>query len=215
MIRCSMRKNFNYPLMAYHNTGVSVVCNHLLNGSVQDYCNTIGNTLELQILRKAMVSYFKAIHPLKCLVATHLMKPLDDALVVLMRALDHASQRVGEPLLELSVGREHMGHKEMHQRPQLHQGVLKGCARQQQAPLTREVQQHLPTLRLEILDVLGLKERMECHQLNAMGYINLLVQDCGVVSHKYSFSSLNLSIAFLFFSKSYLDQELEFTTHDI
>ena len=50
-----MRKNFNYPLMAYHNTGVSVVCSHLLNGLVQDYGHTIGEALELQILRKAMI----------------------------------------------------------------------------------------------------------------------------------------------------------------
>ena len=65
----------------------------------------------------------------------HLVQPLDKALVVLLAALDHPRQRVGEPLLELPVGLEHVGHEEVHQRPQLHQAVLQGRPRQQQSPV--------------------------------------------------------------------------------
>lgn len=63
----------------------------------------------------------------------HLVKSLDQALVVLLAALDHASQRVGEPLLELAVGLEDVRHEEMHERPQLHQAVLQGRSCQEQA----------------------------------------------------------------------------------
>lgn len=43
------------------------------------------------------------------------MKPLDQALIVLLAALDHARQRVGEPLLELTVGLEDVRHEEVHE----------------------------------------------------------------------------------------------------
>lgn len=65
----------------------------------------------------------------------HLVEPLHQALVVLLTALDHSRQRVGEPLLELAVGLEDVGHEEMHQRPQLHQAVLERSSCQQQAPV--------------------------------------------------------------------------------
>ena len=86
------------------------------------------------------------------------MEAGDDGLVVLGRALDHARQRVGEPVLELRVGCEHLRHQEMHQRPQLHQIVLKGRARDQQPPLRVEVEEGLPPLRLPVLDHVGLVE---------------------------------------------------------
>lgn len=54
----------------------------------------------------------------------HLVEPFDQALVVLLTALDHSCQWVGEPLLELAVGLEDVRHEEVHQRPQLHQAVL-------------------------------------------------------------------------------------------
>lgn len=63
----------------------------------------------------------------------HLVQPLDQALIVLLAALDHSRQRVGEPFLELAVGLEDMGHEEVHQRPQLHQAVLERSSCQQQA----------------------------------------------------------------------------------
>lgn len=50
----------------------------------------------------------------------HLVEPLDQALVVLLAALDHPRQRVGEPLFELAVGLEDVRHEEVHQGPQLH-----------------------------------------------------------------------------------------------
>jgi len=65
----------------------------------------------------------------------HLVEPLDQALVVLLAALDHPRQRVGEPLFELAVGLEDVGHEEVHQRPQLHQAVLEGGPCQQQSPV--------------------------------------------------------------------------------
>jgi hypothetical protein len=66
--------------------------------------------------------------------------------------LDQARERVGEPVLELRVARKHLRHQEVHQRPQLHQVVLQGSARDQQAALGREPQQRLPPLRLPVLD---------------------------------------------------------------
>ena len=44
----------------------------------------------------------------------------------------------------------------MHEGPQLHQVVLQRCARQEEAALTVEVEESLPALALEVLDVLGL-----------------------------------------------------------
>lgn len=63
----------------------------------------------------------------------HLVESLDQAFVVLLTALNHSCQRVGEPLFELAVGLEDVGHEEVHQRPQLHQAVLEGGACKQQA----------------------------------------------------------------------------------
>lgn len=65
----------------------------------------------------------------------HLVEPLDQALVVLLAALDHPRQRVGEPFFELAVGLEDVWHEEVHQGPQLHQTVLQRGSRQQQAPV--------------------------------------------------------------------------------
>ena len=87
----------------------------------------------------------------------YLVEAFDETVVVLATSLDHACERIGEPLLELAVRLEDVRHEEVHQRPQLHQTVLQRRARQQQAPLRREVQQRLPPLRLEVLDVLRLQ----------------------------------------------------------
>lgn len=65
----------------------------------------------------------------------HFVEPLDQALVVLLTSLDHSCQRVGEPLFELAVGLEDVGHEEVHQRPQLHQAVLQRGSCQQQSPV--------------------------------------------------------------------------------
>ena len=86
------------------------------------------------------------------------MQSEDDGLVVLLAALHHAGQGVGEPLLEVRVGREDCRHEEVHERPQLHQVVLQGSARQQQSAQAVEVQQSLPALALEVLNVLGLED---------------------------------------------------------
>ena len=90
------------------------------------------------------------------LTYTYLVKPLDDGLVVLLAPLHHPRERVGEPLLEVRVRGKHGGHQEVHERPQLHQVVLQRGARQEQPALAVEVQQGLPALALEVLDVLGL-----------------------------------------------------------
>lgn len=86
----------------------------------------------------------------------YLVQPLDERVVVVPAALDHAREGVAEPLPELPVRLEHVGHEEVHQRPQLHQVVLERGAGQQQTVGGLEVQQHLPPLGLEVLDVLGL-----------------------------------------------------------
>lgn len=65
----------------------------------------------------------------------HLVESLDQALVVLLTALNHSCQRVGEPLLKFAVGLEDVGHEEVHKRPQLHQAVLQRGSCQQQSPV--------------------------------------------------------------------------------
>lgn len=87
------------------------------------------------------------------------MQSLDDGVIVLLRALDHSRERIGKPLLEVLVRGEDVRHKEMHQRPQLHEGVLKRRSRQQQSVVTGQPQQCLPPLRLEVLDVLRLNNQ--------------------------------------------------------
>ncbi len=52
------------------------------------------------------------------------MQTLYQTLVILVAALDHPGERVGEPLLEVSMGLKDMRHEEMHERPQLHEAVL-------------------------------------------------------------------------------------------
>ena len=88
--------------------------------------------------------------------AEHLVQPLDQAVVVLGRALDHSSQGIGKPFLEVTVRFEDVGHEEVHEGPELHQVVLKGRSRQEQAPGGLEVEEELPPLGLEVLDVLRL-----------------------------------------------------------
>lgn len=65
----------------------------------------------------------------------HLVKPLDQAFIVLLTSLNHPRQWVGEPFFELTVGLKDVGHEEVHQGPQLHQTILEGGASQQQAPV--------------------------------------------------------------------------------
>lgn len=48
---------------------------------------------------------------------THLVKSPDEAVIILVAALNHARQRVGEPLLELLVRLEYVWHEEVHQGP--------------------------------------------------------------------------------------------------
>ena len=67
----------------------------------------------------------------------HLVKPLNQAFIVLLTALDHSCQWVGKPFFEFPVGLENMGHEEVHERPQLHQAVLEGRSSQQQTPMAR------------------------------------------------------------------------------
>ena len=84
------------------------------------------------------------------------MEACHNGLVVLLASLHHPCQRIREPLLEVSVRREDGGHEEVHQGPQLHQVILQRCASEEEPSLAVEVQQSLPTLALEVLDVLSL-----------------------------------------------------------
>lgn len=84
------------------------------------------------------------------------MKSSNETLVVFPAALDHTGQRIGKPLLEITMRLKDMWHKEVHQGPQLHQAVLQRRASQQQSTLTVKVEQRLPALRLKVLYVLSL-----------------------------------------------------------
>ncbi len=54
------------------------------------------------------------------------------------------------------LGPKQVRHEEVHQGPQLHQRVLQRGAREQQPAPRRKRKQRLPTLRFEVLDVVGL-----------------------------------------------------------
>lgn len=45
----------------------------------------------------------------------HLVEPLYQTFVVLLTALDHSCQRIGEPFFEFTVGLEDVRHEEMHE----------------------------------------------------------------------------------------------------
>ena len=84
------------------------------------------------------------------------MKSLDDIFIALRGSLDHSCDRIAKPLLEFPVAGEDMGHQEVHQGPEFHQIVLERGAGEQQAPITLEIQQQLPSLGLEVFDVMSL-----------------------------------------------------------
>jgi len=105
-------------------------------------------------------------------------------LVVLPAALDHTSQRVGKPLLEVAVGLKDVWHEEMHQWPQLHEAVLQWRPGQQQPTLTVEVEQRLPALRLEVLYILSLFVSYNTDTVNWHCDDCCLVQSSAVMSKK-------------------------------
>lgn len=49
-----------------------------------------------------------------------------------------------------------MRHQKVHERPQLHQVVLQGGARQKEPSLSVEIEQYLPLLRFEVFNVVSL-----------------------------------------------------------
>ena len=63
---------------------------------------------------------------------------------------------VREPLLEVLLAAEDLGHQEMHEGPQLHDIILQGGTSEQESPFGVEPEQGLPPLAFEVLDVLGL-----------------------------------------------------------
>ena len=52
------------------------------------------------------------------------MESCDEVLVESLGTLYHVGHGVGEPVFELLVGLEHVGHEEVHERPEFHQIVL-------------------------------------------------------------------------------------------
>ena len=106
-----------------------------------------------------VTQYTCTVHYTTCIMYSclYLVKTANDGLVIFLAALDHPSEGVGEPLLEVRVGGKDGGHEEVHQGPQLHEVVLKRRTRQQQPMLAVEGEQCLPALALEVLDVLSLQ----------------------------------------------------------
>ena len=72
----------------------------------------------------------KQAEGLECIGNLRQRKQTGARLVDDLGALHHAGERVGEPVLELGMGGEDLGHEEVHERPQLHQVVLqrRACA---------------------------------------------------------------------------------------
>lgn len=71
------------------------------------------------------------------------VQPADEAFVHGPRAFDHVVEGVGEPVAELLARAEDVRHEEVHERPELHQVVLQGRAREEEAAVAVEVQQGL------------------------------------------------------------------------
>jgi hypothetical protein len=85
---------------------------------------------------------------------THFVQPLDDLVIILAVALDHARHRIHKPLLELLVGLKDVRHQEVHQRPQLHQIVLEWRARQQQPSANIMVRTTITKILLHTIHIL-------------------------------------------------------------
>lgn len=67
---------------------------------------------------------------------TDLMQTTDYVLVVLAVPFDHACDRIAKPLFKFAMRLKNVRHKKVHERPQFHQIVLKGCAGKEQSPAT-------------------------------------------------------------------------------
>ena len=104
---------------------------------------------------------------------TDLVEASHQLVVVLVRALAHAAQGRVEPVAEVAVRGEDARHEEVHEGPELHEAVLERGAGEEEAALRVEVEQRLPPLRLEVLDVLGLVEHEVLPLLAAEGGVVL------------------------------------------
>jgi hypothetical protein len=69
---------------------------------------------------------------------------------------DHAGQGVAEPALELCVAREDVWHEKMHEAPELHEVILEGCAGDEEAVASGEVEEGLPAQGTPVLYHVGL-----------------------------------------------------------
>jgi hypothetical protein len=63
-----------------------------------------------------------------------------------------------EPVTELFIGVKQIGHEEVQVRPDFHDVILQGSSSEKKLALGFEVKKHLPSLRFEILDILGFIE---------------------------------------------------------
>lgn len=81
---------------------------------------------------------------------------LDDSQVQRLILVNRLTERVLEPVFEVTLVAKYVRHQEMHKRPELHDVILQWSSRQQQPPVRVESEQGLPSLRLEVLNVLGL-----------------------------------------------------------
>lgn len=96
------------------------------------------------------------LHPAQEEGPQHSVQLLQDLLTDREVLLQRLLEGDVEPLVEVVEGVEDLGHEKVKQRPQLGQVVLQGCAGEQQPAVGLEVEQDLPALRLEVLNVLSL-----------------------------------------------------------
>lgn len=71
---------------------------------------------------------------------SYLMESFDKTFVIFMTSFYHSCERVSKPFFKFSVRLKDMWHKEVHERPQLHQTILERSSSQKQPSLTLEVQ---------------------------------------------------------------------------
>ena len=69
--------------------------------------------------------------------------------------IDGLTERILEPVFEISLVSKNIRHQEMHQGPKLHNVILQRSSCEQEASICIESKECLPALRFEVFDVLS------------------------------------------------------------
>ena len=88
----------------------------------------------------------------------HFVETMHESRIHTSFPLDHLVHWVAEPKGELASTAKESRHEKVHERPQFHETVLQRSSGEQKSSLCVEMQQNLPSLRLEVLNVVSFVE---------------------------------------------------------